>query len=241
MFEDKTLVVLGCSFAFGIFENDTGIKNITTCHERSWATKLGETAGFKNVVNLSLPGGSNYRSERVLVEYLRKNTKDIVVIFSLTELSRFETIHNLDIGVPMHISPSDIYGDYGYIDRSIDIDREDITVKDKQFLEYYYSVMHNDRADIEIINRNMLMIHCLLKSLNIEHYFFPMLCEPNVLIEEQLGFKIPLISFSDNGSKINAFEWLQVNKFKKGKCGHFDHDGNQFLAEYIYATIKEKL
>lgn len=237
MFKDKTLVALGCSFTFGIFENDTCIKDPTTCHQRSWATKLGNIANFKEVVNLSIAGGSNYRSERVLIEYLRKNIKDIVVIFALTELSRFETVNTRGVSTGVKLEQGD--GFFYSPEMITKVDDTNLSIGKKKFLDYYYGALHSDKADIEIINRKILMISVLLRSLNIEHYFLPMYCNPNYLQEQQLEFKIPIIScYSSIGTKISAVSWMN-HRYTVGYCGHHDHDANQALAEHIYAEIKE--
>ena len=238
MFKDKTLVALGCSHTFGEYMED---HDPITCHKRSWVSALEKLGNFKDSVNLSASGGSNYRSERVLLEYLRKNSKDIVVIFSITELSRFETVNVAQwdsIG-----NKSDAFigeGAWG-------LDKSNLDKKKKEFLEYYYSELINDEIDIAIINRKVLMIHTLLKSLGIEHYFFEMISGPDILLSNQLGHEIPIIYFvepGDPGVKIdwsihkssNAMLWMK-RRFPRAKCGHFDQNANQALAEYLIGQI----
>mgnify|MGYP000553990459 CR=1 FL=1 len=88
MFENKTLVGIGCSHVYGSYEGDY---NIASCHERSWVNKLEKLGNFKSSINLGLEGGSNDRSVRELINFLKNNSADsLVVIFSITELSRTE-------------------------------------------------------------------------------------------------------------------------------------------------------
>lgn len=192
-----------------------------TCHERSWVKKLQVLANFKDSVNLSASGGSNHRSERVLIEYLRKNSKDIVVIFAATEVSRFETVTTYPDGSLLFNAE----GAWG-------LDENNFDKKKKEFLEYFYSTLTNKQVELQTFNRKILLIHSLLKSMNIEHYFFEMISEPGSIATSQLGFKIPVIDFSN----INAADWM-FKFFPRGSCRHFDHDANQALAEYLFNQI----
>jgi hypothetical protein len=242
MVDDKTLVALGCSLTFGIFEEELLSQNaIQRCLDRNWATKLGKLANFKKVDNLAVSQGSNARAQRVLVNYLKQNKENLVVIFGITEFSRFETV-NIVSELTEYIPER--FGEYGYYPQQVNHLRRNPNVVDSRrwkFLEYYFTALQHDDADKEINNRNFLLITALLTSLNIQHYFFPMLCKPESIEQQQLGFKLPIIPFySDDGKMINAFDWMD-SKFVKGSCRHFDHDANQALAEYIYEQIKEEL
>ncbi len=236
MFENKTLVALGCSHTFGVYEKDEGLsdESIMSCHERSWASKLGKLGNFKEVVNLSAPGGSNHRSERVLFDYLKENTKDIVVIFTITELSRFETIYELDGNIKFATEGS---WQLEYATNNID----QIDERRLKFLEYYYATQVHDKHDVNVINRKVTMIHTLLKSLDIEHYFLEMLAVPGSVQREQLSFKIPFINFkNEDGFMINAKDWAYKNYPQhKGSCGHWNEIAQQALAEYMFNYIKD--
>lgn len=240
MFEDKTLVALGCSHTYGVYEQDLGSspESINSCFERSWASKLSKLGNFKEVVNLSIPGGNNNRSERVLLNYLKKNSEKLIVIFTITELSRFETVNILS-----HTSDTitEIHDNYGYQTEGIwKVSEEAVDIKRRKFLEHYYVAMNHDVADTEAINRRVLLISTLLNSLKIEHYFIEMICKPDTIEQQQLGFKIPTISFQSKfGYNINAMNWM-IEHFKPGTCGHFDHDANQALADYIYKRISDE-
>jgi len=232
MYSDKTLVVLGCSHTYGVFKEDTS--DLNSCHNRSWASKLGKLANFKEVVNLSIPGGSNYRSERKLLEYLKTNSKDLVVIFSITELSRFETVNMLSLtkeDIPE--KQNDLYGYQSEGSWKLSSEYVSGDERKSEYLKYHYSVLSCSQDDSDIINRKILMIHSLLKTLNLEHYFFTMISNPTDIYTSQLGIELPFITFPNNH---NAMNWM-TSKFTPGYCGHFDHDANQALAEYLFEQI----
>jgi hypothetical protein len=226
MFEGKTLIGVGCSHVFGEYMKDY---NPETCHERSWVKKLEKLGNFKTSVNLGSPGGSNLRSERVLFEYLKNNvTSDLVVIFSITELSRTELINNLD-SINFYKIGSWMVS-------------KEVTLNPRvqSFVETYYGSFHDDKNDVREINQRIFMIHSMLKLLNIEHYFFEMLCMPGTINTEQMDFKLPLISFFHiKGDVVNANAFLRQNGHPPGLCQHWDHAGNEFLAEHLLKQIKE--
>lgn len=247
MFQGKTLLGVGCSHVFGTLGEDN---NPVTCHERSWVKKLERLGNFKDSVNLGSPGGSNDRSERVLFEYLQSNdTDNLVVIISLTQLSRKELIYctdnlvkyislgswMIDIFNPEQSNTND---NFTLEDRKKNANN--FTQREKQFFETYYATFHHRTNDVHEINRKVAMIHTLLKSLNVEHYFFEMLAEPGSIERIQLGHTIPMINFTNAlGYKINANNYLNECSFIPGECKHWDHDGNEFLANYILKYIKE--
>lgn len=230
MFDSKTLIGVGCSHTYGEYQGDVQRE---TCHERSWVKKLEKLGNFKTSVNLGMPGSSNYRSERVLFKYLKNNvSEDLVVIFSITELSRTEFI-DVTSG-----KPTDFFriGSWmGNNDISMNTPK-----RVKEFVETYYGNFHDDKHDIDEINRKILMIHLLLKSLNIEHYFFEMLNVPGKLEESQFNFQLPLIPFRHHdGTKLNANGFLKYKNQQPGECNHWDHAGNEFLATHLFEQIKE--
>jgi len=225
MFENKTLVGIGCSHVYGSYEGDY---NIASCHERSWVNKLEKLGNFKSSINLGLEGGSNDRSVRELINFLKNNSADsLVVIFSITELSRTEfQISNNNQKCVSHWTLKD----EAFI----------ADIKKKEFLETYYNYFQNDNYDKKIINQQILMLHTLLKSLNIEHYFFNMINLLDGIEKIQFGIQIPFIDLLFKGVNQNVYSFLRYNKFPIGTCQHFDHDANQFLAEHIYKQIKEQ-
>ena len=210
MFEGKTLIGLGCSFTFGEYQGDINTKS---CHERSWVKKLEKLGNFKNSVNLSFPGGSNLRSERVLFEYLKNNKVNPVIIFTITELSRFETF-NVAKKETIRYQP---VGAWSLV--------QDLKFPDDpkriEYLKYYFTACSDDDEDVRIINRKIVLIHALLKSLNIEHYFLEMIPLSGTIERNQLEFKIPFIEFnSKNNEQITAYEWVNEH-YSLGSCGHW--------------------
>ena len=237
MFEGKTLIGVGCSHVFGQLGEDY---DPITCHERSWVKKLERLGNFKNSINLGTPGGSNKRSERVLLDYLKNNdTDDLVVIFSLTELSRHEFPYNKTID-----GTTDFIGVCSWMisnDPGAEYWKSSNPKRVYEFLETYYMHFHSDAIDKEEINSKVTMLHTLLQTLNVEHYFFEMICHPGTIDREQFGLKIPMINFKDQlGHRINANSQIYLNgNFRPGTCLHWDHDGNEFFAEYLLKYIKE--
>ena len=237
MFEGKTLVGVGCSHVFGELGGDY---NPATCHERSWVKKLERLGNFKNSVNLGRPGGSNKRSERVLLDYLKNNnTQDLVVIFSITELSRLELPYTMIVG-----GPTNFLGIGSWIianDSSANYWKNNNPKRAYEFLETYYTHFHTDSNDKEEINSKVAMLHTLLQTLKVEHYFFEMICHPGTIDREQFGLKIPMIDFKNQlGYQINAFNQIHLlGKINPGKCLHWDHDGHEYLARYFLEYIKE--
>lgn len=228
MYSNKTLVGIGCSHVFGSLGNDYDPK---TCHERSWVKKLETIGNFKSSVNLGEPGGSNLCSERKLLEYLKDNyTKDLVVIISITQLSRTEFINAIDGKA----------NDFLKIGSWMAAKEAELETRTKNFIEIYYGCFHDNNNDIRLINQQVLMIHSLLKSLNIEHYFFEMLCLPKTISRQQLGFTFPVIEFYHNsGSILNANGFLTHYGHAPKSCCHWDHEGNEFLANYLLKKMKE--
>ena len=247
MFEGKTLVAVGCSHVFGTLGEDN---DPITCHERSWVKKLERLGNFRDSINLGAPGGSNDRSERVLFEYLKNNNTDnLVVIFSLTQLSRKELVSffkdkvryiplgnwMINICNSENLTAED---QFTLENRKKNVDS--FEEREKQFFETYYAMFHDHKNDVEVINQKVVMMHTLLQSLNIEHYFFEMLAEPNAISRVQLGYTIPMIEFKNHlPYAINGKNYLNSMGVKSGECMHFDHDGNEIFAEYLLKYIKE--
>jgi len=237
MFENKTLVGLGCSHTYGQVLDDF---NRETCHERSWVKKLERIGNFKESVNLALPGGSNARSERVLFDFLKNNNKDLLVIFTVTELSRFETFNAESTEAPFG---SEI--DIGYQAEATwkllpDLEHK-IDPKKVEYLQYHYSMCSGHRDDVLSINRRIVLIHSFLKLLNIEHYFVEMVMAPGTIRREQFGFTLPFIEFKPKGKPwqlFTAFDWVEEN-YGLESCKHWNHEGSQGLAEYMLKYIKD--
>jgi hypothetical protein len=238
MFKDKILVGLGCSHTFGQYGDDFDAES---CHNRSWVTKLKQIGNFKDSANLAIPGGSNYRSERVLLDFLKQhsNHDDLIVIFTITELARFETfsaeeknelVFGLTTESQYHAeAPWKLLPDLEF----------PVDPKKVEYIKYHYTCCTSDEEDVRIINRKIVLIHTLLKSLNIEHYFLEMITTPNTIQRQHFNFKLPFIEFySKHNDNITARRWVEDN-YGLGDCKHWDEDGSIALANYMFNYIKD--
>lgn len=227
MFEGKTLLGLGCSHVFAPLGNDF---NPETCHERSWVKKLESLGKFESSVNLGLPGGSNQRSERVLMEYLEThNISNLVVVFGLTDLSRFE----LPVTDHDHIYTMATIGPWSAI-KEYTPDEKNLS-----FLETWYGRFHNTNYETHMINKKLLHLTCFLDRLNIEHYFVELHCHGGSIVPNQFGINLPLINFKNNNNQpTNAIRYIMEQGYQPDDTGHFDDRGHEFLAQLFYDRIK---
>jgi hypothetical protein len=240
-YSDKILVAVGCSHTYGTFLNDNAQE---TCHERSWVKKLEKTVGFKKSINLAIGGASNKRSLRVITDFLIDNADNIdnyLVIVALTEISRTEFP-----SAKKTFIPQDIFFDKernGYhinMLGSFLVDKTTDPVLD-DFLRTYYGIFSVDQYDAAEINRDIFCLHRLLTSYNVEHYFPIMLGPVNHYKKQIANESIPYITFNDRA----IVGHTKQQGYKVGKdvnliidCNHFDHDGNQYIAEGIYKHMK---
>lgn len=234
MYKGKKLVVVGCSHVYGSFQDQLLPEQ---AHQRSWVSKLSTKANFDKHVNLGSPGGSNQRSFRVIKEYVLKNLatiKDTVIMIGLTELARCE-LPSLDYA---YINPDHSFKDRRYHMNLLGPFNIGEDSKFKNFIETYYGVFNIDDHNIKMINLELISIHLFLKHFEIEHYFPSMLVPSTVLDTSPL--KLPIIIFE----QWPAIDYAKRNGFKVGKeidssfdCNHLDHDGNNFIADYILKEI----
>lgn len=239
MFTDKEIVATGCSHTYGDFLNQHR-ENREECHSRSWVKKLEKIAGFVGSSNLAFGGSSNMRSFRVIKEYVLNNLDNVhnkVVMIGLTEPIRFElpsqesAIINDDLTFTgtytlNMIGPWQINGGL-----NLDV---------QTFINTYYGRFTVLEHTMNNLMLELVSMHTFLKSFDIEHYFLCMLVSKGSMIRPPIP--LPIIDFDG----LPAIEYAKRKGFKVGKdldpsiiCNHLDHDGNEFLAHYIYERIKE--
>ena len=230
MFEEKTLIGFGCSHVFAPFNDDY---NTATCHERSWVKKLERLGNFKDSVNVGTPGGSNQRSERILMDYLKEhehNTSNLVIAFGLTDLSRFEfpiTGEEDYIYSMMLVGPWSATKEF--TSDSIDL----------SFLEKWYGRFHNVNYETHMINKRLLYLTCFLNKLNVEHYFIELHCHGGSIVPNQFGINLPLINFKNkDGKLISAIRYIMEQGYRPDDTGHFDDNWHEFLAQLFYDLFK---
>jgi hypothetical protein len=247
MFEDTTLVVVGDSFIYGHLGDDL---NVESCHNRSWVRQLEKVGNFKTSVNLGAPGGSNYRSVRVLYEYLEQEyspDEKYLVIFAASELSRFELPVNDHLGRILDIT-TDNPACYSTIQNetvaapvgSWQLDSTDH--KFSNFLGMYYTNFNDDAYSEKILCNSLFSIKAVLDNLNIKSFFTSTILAPDVLPRMSfIGEKLPLIKyFYEPTLDDNIGQFLSVMGFKRYPCSHYDEQAYIFLANYIYENYLMK-
>ena len=248
MFEDTTLVVVGDSFVYGHLGDDL---NVESCHNRSWVRQLERVGNFKTSVNLGAPGGSNYRSVRVLYEYLDQHyspDEKYLVIFAASELSRFELPVNDHVGRRYAI----VYDNPDYY--SIIHDETVVTAlgswhlysnnmekrcepgQFSDFLSMYYTSFNDDIYSEKILRNSLFSIKAVLDKLNIKSFFTSTILTPWTLRNISLmGETLPLIEyFYGPGQVENIGNFLSIMGFEQYPCAHYDEQAYIFLANYIY-------
>lgn len=243
MFKNKNLVAFGCSHTFGSLLDDN---DPVTSFPRSWVHKLSEMTNASGYENFAIPGGSNDRSFRLLLNYIFNNTKDDfsndVVLIGLTATSRFERFVK-----ETEFDKKQAVYDHGLI--SIDnkkfatvrfllseLDRLEMDEDYRQYIKIHYEYFSEIAHELDSLAKYLELLSCFLKSKKIEHYFLGILgCEYINLYSKDL----PFIWFEDHNDRYSASSFAGLNGVGAASCGHLDHDGNQFLAEYIHKKILE--
>lgn len=248
MYEDTTLVVVGDSFVYGHLGDDVDVES---CHNRSWVRQLERMGNFKTSVNLGGNGGSNYRSIRVLYEYLEQHynhDEKYLVIFVVTELSRFELPVNDHlgrrlgiVGWPMcysAIQDETVAAALG--SWQIDLLPSKETV---DFLRMYYTSFNDDAYSEKILRNSLFSLKAVLDNLNIESFFTSSIAAPHILPKMSLfGKNLPVIRYFYGAEKAeeNIGHFLWYSGFKRYPCRHYDEDAYKFLADYIYKNYLTK-
>jgi len=238
---DSTLIAVGDSFVYGHLGDDLNYK---TCWDRSWVSKLGKIANFKENINLAAPGGSNHRSFRVLTNYLIENyspDKKYVIFYGISDISRFEISMDRKISKSIHVD--------NLVKNPLEkqYDDQDIvgigpwtSLNSKIFDSYlktHYTFLSTDRYNKELLNSQILSVHLMLSCLNIKHYFIETICPVDTINRKIMEKNIPVIDFIHDNKRMMFPEFLLSKGFKSAPCDHFDHDGNNFMANYLYNYI----
>lgn len=167
------------------------------------------------------------------MEYLKNHgTGNLVVVFGITDLSRFELpVPDKDIN---HVYSMSTIGPWK-TSKDLSQDTSDLT-----FFITLYGKFHHTNYETESINKRLLHLHCFLDRLNIEHYFVELHCHGSSILNNQFGMNLPLICFKDkNGEPVNAIRYAIEQGYQFDYAGHFDHDTHEFLAELFYNHIKD--
>lgn len=241
-YNDTTLVVVGDSFVYGHLGDDVDAKS---CHNRSWVCQLEKIGNFKTSVNLGAAGGSNYRSVRVLYEYLEQHynpNEKYLVIFAASELSRFELPINDHLGRKLEITGSNppcyntIHDET--VASALGSWQLNTTTPPQlaDFLRMYYASFNDDVYSEKILRNSLFSLKVVLDNLNIESFFTSTILAPHILPKMSLfGKNLPVIRYfygAETEENIGHFLWQ--SGFKRYPCSHYDEDAYKFLADYIY-------
>jgi hypothetical protein len=248
MFEDTTLVVVGDSFVYGHLGDDVDVES---CHNRSWVRQLEKIGNFKTSVNLGAPGGSNYRSVRVVHEYLDQHynpNEKYLLIFAASEFSRFELpvndhvgrIYGITIDKPPCYSTiqnetvAAILGPWHL--NSNDMEKRCELGEFSDFLSMYYASFTDDAYSEKLLRNSLFSLKAVLDKLNIKSFFTSTILPPEILDGISfLGEKLPLIKyFYEPDSHDNIGRFLKLAGYKRYPCAHYDEHAYKFLANYIY-------
>lgn len=240
MFSDTILIGVGDSYVLGQYENDMGVtpKSLESCWQRSFIKKLEQCVGFESSINLSAPGGSNKRSIRKVLEFLTNDydpNKKYILIFGITSLSRTEWPIDKMVGLKSKLFANGEYYKLNYSDKLVGYAAGAWSMEGSNFAKTYYEEFYDEIYSKQELEQQLIMLHTLLNSLNIQHYFiytFPGvdLYEINKKLS---NLKLSLITLKEEYPVCTICDFYYTNKFVSGSCGHFDHDANQFLAEHI--------
>jgi hypothetical protein len=242
------LVVVGDSFIYGQLGQDY---ELNQCWARSWVSKLGIIGKFKSVTNLGSPGGSNQRSTRVLLNWLTEHynsLEEYLIIYAVTELSRFEVaVEDTKLIYDLNFIPYCPYEKHQNI-ANIGSWSMDCSVEPtNDYLKAHYGIFRRDDYDKKKLAHDILLMTMFFKNLKIKHYFMETICNvgdswPSAETIPQnfydsLGIVPQFIKFTNAQLYSNQEFFLKENGFKPALCSHFDHDANDFLANYIHKRI----
>lgn len=239
MYGDTILVGVGDSYILGQYENDIGAtpKSLESCWRRSFIKKLEKCTGFESSINLSAPGGSNKRSIRKVIEFLTTEydpNKKYFFIFGITSMSRTEWPIDKNVGIKSKLYANGDYYKLPYSDK-VGLASGPWHLDCSNFIKTYYEDFFDEDYSKCELEQQLIMIHTLLNSVNIPHYFIYTFPSVDLYhINKKLpNLKLPLIRLKEEYPVCTLTDFLITNKFVKGYCGHYDHDANQFLAEHI--------
>lgn len=248
MSNNKILVAIGDSFVYGHYGDDL---NHESCWQRSWVKKLERIGNFKSSINMGAPGGNNQRSFRMLMDFLSEHydpKEEYVLIYGITELMRSELVLSHEdmkkYNMPVFTySPYDTKYDNIYAFgawtvgkfKALNSPRNSIT----DYIETYHALLIDNKYMVNNIENQMLAVHFILNNYNIKHYFTETITLPGITFNagKKLGIELPFIKYSYNNETCIMAKLLLNHGYKVNWCGHFDHDANEFLANYIHERI----
>jgi len=254
-FSDKILVAVGDSFVYGHLGDDLETES---CHNRSWVKKLERLGNFKSSINLGVPGGSNQRSYRVLMDFLNDYgaSEDYYVIFGITDISRFELPVSRDHGLfPLPaLCPYERENDYQNntiglwtLDAGPDSFGTKVRQDLHQYLSLHYGYFYHEKYENNLLKHYLLSIHLMLEHFNIQHSFVEFVGNNLNCFDagKKFNINLPTINFYQKNTRYRTVfkEFMISHNYAAYPCSHYDDVGNEFIAEYFLwqiSTIAEK-
>jgi hypothetical protein len=217
------LVVNGCSYTYG--------HGIWDPVSNAWPSLVAKKLGVP-LVNLAVPGQSNYAIERRTKAYFLKNLhydNNPFYIHAYTQSQRREVYIAKD-----HLDHN--YQDYRLLDTS---DHGKISRLEKEI------VFHTDSYCLNLLELTKLNmwhgINCLLDAYNVNHLSTDYM--PNVTgsVDEWINkhhYTLKAEIYSHPG-KLTNFNVI-TKDISKTPCLHETEEGHAFLADYIYDQITKR-
>lgn len=243
------LLTSGCSYTYG--EELINLKN-------AWPYKLAEKLNIGEVINKGLCSGSNDYITRSVIDQLSViNSKDdLFVVLGFTTENRREAYCNY-LKSPVFIktgrSLAKLNDNESKIIRYSDLKTNPIIDTLNNISQEYLNNFEND--PIYCLLKKMdqiLLMHNLLKSLNIKHLFFNSISnidiKPNYIknnkSERLIHFGLRNIFFNKNINKENYINFITMDsycqKYPTGPINkHPLEEGHFEWANFLYDYIKE--
>ena len=227
------LLACGDSFTYG-----------SECLDLSnrWSTQLSNRLGMEEV-NIALPGGSNSRGVRVIVEHCLKNSNPDLIVMLWTFPGRQEYMLNYEIAnTRWHDTSPAIKLE---VDIPIGNPTEIAASKHKMFQEFSKSLFthtHNEDCNAYLMYKDMQYLQLFCKAENIK--YIPMYTynsiwltynnQPYYMRYPWLQYMTSCIDDFFNFDSKGYVDWCKDMGFKIGRYLHPMDDANIAAADYMY-------
>jgi hypothetical protein len=263
-FEDTVLIVVGDSFVYGHYGDDMYYETCWQRSWVSKLGKLGKFKEVINLGEPGGSNKRSLRVIIEYITKNYDQTQKYFVLFGVTDISRTEFPVDNDISTTQPWLRSKVCNPLENINDSYKILSLGVWHKDNNtFNSDYYEKFYNDQYEIDMLNYNLLLLYTFFKNYNIDILFFMTVGDPKNIKKPIMGATLPRIIFhykknnyfmkytrenidhNVEHAPVRLQENFRINEdimtsfvinhgHNVNWCGHFDHDGNEFLANYIY-------